>query len=96
MSGMAVLPVTESRPEAAGIGEHGGADYLMLRDFLASINAGAPVTVDIRAALRMTLPGPVRPRIGRKRGRSGSDPLSVGPGRNESRIEPVNHSFEVL
>ncbi len=58
MSGMTVLPVTESRPEVqAGIGEHGGADFLMIRDFVASINAGAPVTIDVRAALRMTLPG---------------------------------------
>jgi predicted dehydrogenase len=58
MSGMTLLPVTESRPEVqAGIGEHGGADFLMIRDFVASINSGAPITVDIRAALRMTLPG---------------------------------------
>jgi predicted dehydrogenase len=57
MSGMTVLPVAESRPEVqAGIGDHGGADYLMIRDFLASIK-GAPVTIGIRAALRMTLPG---------------------------------------
>jgi len=58
MSGMTVLPVAESRPEVqAGIGEHGGSDFLMIRDFLASINDGAPVTIDIRRALRMTLPG---------------------------------------
>jgi predicted dehydrogenase len=58
MSGMTVLPVAESRPEVqAGIGEHGGADFLMIRDFLASINDGAPVTIGIRAALRMSLPG---------------------------------------
>ena len=58
MSGMTLLPVTESRPEVqAGIGEHGGADFLMIRDFVASINSGSPITVDIRAALRMTLPG---------------------------------------
>jgi predicted dehydrogenase len=57
MSGMNVLPVAESRPEVqAGIGEHGGADFLMIRDFMASIN-GAPVTIDMRKALRMSLPG---------------------------------------
>jgi hypothetical protein len=58
MNRLNALPVREARPEiGAGIGEHGGADFLMIRDFLASITAGVPVTIDIREALRMTLPG---------------------------------------
>lgn len=58
MNRLNVLPVREERPEIrAGIGEHGGADFLMIRDFLASITSGVPVSVDIREALRMTLPG---------------------------------------
>ena len=49
------LPVTESRPESAG--EHGGADYLMIKDFLAAIAGEKSPEVDMREALRMTLPG---------------------------------------
>jgi hypothetical protein len=54
------LPVTESRPELAGapgVGEHGGADYCMIKDFLAAIAGEKSPEVDMREALRMTLPG---------------------------------------
>jgi predicted dehydrogenase len=58
MNRLNALPVRESRPEIpSGVGEHGGADDLMIRDFLASITAGASVSIGIREALRMTLPG---------------------------------------
>lgn len=58
MNRLTALPVRESRPEIpSGIGEHGGADDLMIRDFLASVTAGTPVSIGIREALRMTLPG---------------------------------------
>lgn len=58
--GLIQLPIAESRPELAaapGIGEHGGADYCMLRDFVDAIATGGAPTVDLRQALRMTLPG---------------------------------------
>ena len=54
------LPATESRPELAGapgVGEHGGADYLMIKDFLAAIAGEKSPEVNMREALRMTLPG---------------------------------------
>lgn len=60
MHGLMNLPVTESRPELAGapgVGEHGGADYLMIKDFLAAIAGEKAPTVNMREALRMTLPG---------------------------------------
>jgi len=60
MHGLMNLPVTESRPElggAPGVGEHGGADYLMIKDFLAAIAGEKSPEVDMREALRMTLPG---------------------------------------
>ncbi len=58
--GLMNLPITESRPELAGapgVGEHGGADYLMIKDFLAAIAGEKEPTVNMREALRMTLPG---------------------------------------
>jgi predicted dehydrogenase len=60
MRGLMNLPVTESRPELAGapgVGEHGGADYLMIKDFLAAIAGEKEPTVNLREALRMSLPG---------------------------------------
>jgi len=60
MQGLMNLPVTESRPEHAhsiGVGGHGGADGLMIEDFLAAIACKKEPTVNMREALRMTLPG---------------------------------------
>jgi len=60
MHGLTKLPVAEARPEfqaAAGIGEHGGADYAMLTNFADAIEGQAAPAVGIREALRMTLPG---------------------------------------
>ena len=60
MHGLMALPVTESRPElagASGVGEHGAADYLMIKDFLAAIAGEKDPEVNMREALRMTLPG---------------------------------------
>ena len=60
MQGLIQLPVTESRPELAGapgVGDHGGADYMMVKDFVDAINGVKPPAVDMRQALRMTLPG---------------------------------------
>lgn len=60
MDGLMSLPVTESRPELAGapgVGEHGGADYLMIKDFLSAIAGEKEPTVNLREALRMSLPG---------------------------------------
>ena len=60
MHGLTRLPVTESRPELAGapgVGEHGGADYSMVKDFIEAIQGVKPPTVNMREALRMTLPG---------------------------------------
>lgn len=53
------LPVAEARPEfqAAGVGEHGGADYVMLTNFADAIEGKAVPAVGIKDALRMTLPG---------------------------------------
>jgi len=52
------LPVGEPRPEAGhGGGGHGGADVAMLRDFIATVREGRPSPIDVRQALRMTLPG---------------------------------------
>lgn len=58
--GLIQLPIAESRPELAdapGVGEHGGADYCMLRDFVDSILGKHSPAIDMRQALRMTLPG---------------------------------------
>ncbi len=60
MHGLTKLPIAEARPEfqaAAGIGEHGGADYVMLSDFADAIEGQAAPAVGIKDALRMTLPG---------------------------------------
>lgn len=60
MDGLTKLPITESRPELAGapgVGEHGGADYMMIKDFAEAIEGVKPPAVDLRQALRMTLPG---------------------------------------
>ena len=60
MHGLTKLPVAEARPEfqaAAGIGEHGGADYVMLKNFADAIEGQAAPAVGIKDALRMTLPG---------------------------------------
>lgn len=58
--GLIRLPIAESRPELAGapgVGEHGGADYCMLRDFVDAITGSKSPAVGMREALRMTLPG---------------------------------------
>jgi predicted dehydrogenase len=60
MQGLTRLPVTEARPELQGspvAGEHGGADVVMLNNFADAIEDKAAPSVDIRAALLMTLPG---------------------------------------
>ena len=60
MHGLTRLPVAEARPEfqaSAGVGEHGGADYVMLTNFADAIEGKAAPAVGIRDALRMTLPG---------------------------------------
>ena len=60
MDALTRLPVTESRPElagATGVGEHGGADYAMVKDFADAIAGVKAPTVGMREALRMTLPG---------------------------------------
>jgi len=60
LQGLTRLPVAEARPEfqaAAGVGEHGGADYVMLTNFADAIEGKAAPAVGIRDALRMTLPG---------------------------------------
>jgi predicted dehydrogenase len=54
------ISVRESRPELAdapGVGEHGGADYVMLRNFADCITQGAKPAAGVREALAMTLPG---------------------------------------
>ncbi len=60
MRGLMNVPVTETRPEHAhdvGVGGHGGADGLMVKDFLDSIAGDKQPEVNMREALRMTLPG---------------------------------------
>ena len=60
MHGLTKLPIAEARPEfqaAAGIGEHGGADYVMLANFADAIEGKAAPAVGIKEAMRMTLPG---------------------------------------
>jgi len=60
MHGLTKLPVAEARPEvqaAPGAGEHGGADVVMLQNFADAIDGKAAPSVDLRQALRMTLPG---------------------------------------
>jgi predicted dehydrogenase len=60
MNGLIRLPVSEGRPEIAApaeVGGHGGADYLMIKDFVETITTGKRPGVDMREALMMTLPG---------------------------------------
>ncbi len=60
MRGLTRLPVTETRQEQAhgvGVGGHGGADGLMIKDFIDSISGVKEPDVNMREALRMTLPG---------------------------------------
>lgn len=60
MNELVRLPVSENRPDMAippGVGGHGGADYLMIKDFVETITDGKHLAIDIREALRMTLPG---------------------------------------
>jgi predicted dehydrogenase len=60
MNALTRLPITESRPEiqaVPGAGEHGGADVVMLANFADAIEGKAPPAVNLREALRMTLPG---------------------------------------
>ena len=60
MHGLIGLPIAESRPELAGapgVGEHGGADYMMIKDFVEAITEGKKPSVDMREAFRMTIPG---------------------------------------
>lgn len=54
------VAVRESRPELAGapgVGEHGGADYVMLRNFADAIAGEAAPAAGIREALAMSIPG---------------------------------------
>ena len=54
------LPTHHMRPEHFGIEKargHGGADYALLERFLAAVRSGGPSPIDLREALRMTLPG---------------------------------------
>jgi predicted dehydrogenase len=60
LHGLTKLPVAETRSElqaAPGVGEHGGADVVMLQNFADAIEGKAEPSVDLRQALRMTLPG---------------------------------------
>jgi predicted dehydrogenase len=54
------LPVHEMRPEhakEAHAAEHGGADYALLDRFLEAVRNRLPAPINVREALRMTLPG---------------------------------------
>jgi len=54
------LSVREARPELAaapGVGEHGGADFVMLRNFADAIAGQAKPAAGIREALAMSIPG---------------------------------------
>jgi predicted dehydrogenase len=60
LHGLTRLPVAEARPEVQALpraGEHGGADVVMLENFADAIEGKAAPSVDLRQALRMTLPG---------------------------------------
>lgn len=59
MHALTRLPVAEARPELAGsaIGEHGGADVVMLGSFADAVEGTAAPAIGIREALGMTLPG---------------------------------------
>ncbi len=54
------LPVHELRPEYAKESQaasHGGADYALLVRFFDAVRHGGPAPINLREALRMTLPG---------------------------------------
>ena len=54
------LPTHHIRPEHIGIEKargHGGADYVLLERFFGAVRTGGPSPIDLREALRMTLPG---------------------------------------
>ncbi|MFW6294084.1 MAG: GNAT family N-acetyltransferase [Spirochaetota bacterium] len=53
------MPALEAVPPDA---EHGGGDYFVLRDFLATIREGREPATDVHRALDMTLPGLVSAR----------------------------------
>jgi predicted dehydrogenase len=55
--GLTVLPIGEGRPDASRADMHGGADWLMLEDFVRAIATGGPSPIGVREALRMALPG---------------------------------------
>lgn len=57
---LSVLSVNEGASggqSAAPAGGHGGTDGAMLADFLEAVAQGRPSPIDVRKALRMTLPG---------------------------------------
>ena len=61
-TGVAELTVIKtglSRSDAPGdlLRSHGGADYLMIRDFVSSVLGGTPPRVGIDLAIDMSLPG---------------------------------------
>jgi len=52
------LPVHEPQPQYAGQAQgHGGADYALFARFFHAIRENLPSPIDLREALRMTLPG---------------------------------------
>ena len=54
------LPTHHIRPEHIGLKKasgHGGADYALLERFLGAVRSGGPSPINLREALRMTLPG---------------------------------------
>lgn len=52
------LPEPWRNPPAQALAAgHGGADYFVVRDFIASVRGEKPCPLDIHAALDMTLPG---------------------------------------
>ena len=52
------LPVHEPQPQYASQAQgHGGADYALFERFFHAIRAGLPSPIDLREALRMSLPG---------------------------------------
>lgn len=60
MHALTPIEVRESRPELAdapGVGEHGGADYVMLKNFAECITSGGKPAAGLREALAMTIPG---------------------------------------
>ena len=55
--GLISLPVDYSRPGADTTGGHGGSDGAMLRDFVDAVVRQRPSPINVREALRMSLPG---------------------------------------